>query len=170
MRACFKPTLPAMRLPAALFATLITAAATGGALAASDKLRLGIFGSGKGSGPLLTRAELRECFALQERIKTGNETATRERDQLEQDKATLLRDRDDIKAALDKLDLANAEAVEQHKARAKAHDQAIQDLSARSDAFNGRVGALEGDRAGFKQRCDNRRFDLLDEEAIRKGK
>ena len=82
----------------------------------------------------------------------------------------LMRQREDIQAALDKLDLANAEAVEQHKARAQTHDQSVQDFGARSNAFNARIGTLEGDRAGFKQRCEGRRFDQVDEEAIRKGK
>jgi hypothetical protein len=170
MRACPNPTLPAMRLPVVLSLALTATSLVGEASAAGDKLRLGIFGNGKGTGPLLTRAELRECLTLQERVRSGSEVAVRDRDQLEQEKSALMRDREDIKAALERLDLANAEAVEQHKARAKAHDLAIQDFSARSDAFNGRIGSLESDRAGFKQRCDNRRFDLVDEEAIRKGK
>lgn len=170
MRACPDPTLPAMHLPIVLSLSLIATSLSGAASAASDKLRLGIFGSGKGSGPLLTRAELRECLTLQERVRSGSEVAVRDRDQLEQEKSSLTRDRDDIKAALEKLDLANVEAVEQHKVRAKAHDLAIQDFASRSDAFNGRIASLEGDRAAFMQRCDNRRFDVVDEEAIRKGK
>jgi hypothetical protein len=159
-----------MKLLAALTFSVTTAVLAGGALAATEKLRLGVFGNGKGSGPLLTRAELRECIGMQERVKTGGEAAVRERDLLEQEKAMLMRQREDIQAALDKLDLANAEAVEQHKARAQTHDQSVQDFSARSNAFNARIGALEGDRTGFKQRCEGRRFDQVDEEAIRKGK
>ncbi|WP_298830315.1 hypothetical protein [uncultured Piscinibacter sp.] len=138
--------------------------------AAGDKLKLGIFGNGKGSGPLLTRAELRECFALQDRVKTGGEAAASERDQLEKEKAGLMQQREDIKVELDKLDLANAAAVEQHKERAMAHDKAIEDFVARSNQFNIRVSAIEADRASFRQKCDNRRFDQLDEAALRKGK
>jgi len=160
-----------MRSFAVLSFVLISTTLSGAAAAAADdKLRLGVFGSGKGSGPLLTRAELRSCLALRDSVGSGNEAALRERDQIEQQKTALLRDREDIKAALDKLDMANAEAVEQHKARAQAHDQATQGFLSRTDAFNTRVGALEADRASFKQRCDNRRFDQVDEEAIRKGK
>lgn len=159
-----------MRLFAALSFVLISTLVGSAASAADDKLRLGVFGSGKGSGPLLTRAELRSCLALRDSVGSGNDAAVRERDQLEQQKTALLRDREDIKAALEKLDMSNAEAIEQHKARAQAHDQATQGFLSRSDAFNTRVGALEADRASFKQRCDNRRFDQVDEEAIRKGK
>ena len=160
-----------MRSFASLSLVLIsTTLGSAAAAAADDKLRLGVFGSGKGSGPLLTRAELRACLTLRDGVGSGNDAAVRERDQLEQQKSALLSEREDIKAALDRLDMANAEAVEQHKARAQAHDQATQAFLSRSDAFNTRVGALEADRASFKQRCDNRRFDQLDEEAIRKGR
>lgn len=170
MRACSNSRAPSSMRQLTVLGLALAAGLSFGAHAASDKLKLGIFGNGKGSGPLLTRAELRECFALQDRVKTGGEAAVREREQLEKEKAGLMQQRDDIKAELDKLDLANAEAVEQHKARAMAHDKAIEDFVARSSQFNTRVSGIEGDRASFRQKCDNRRFDQLDEAAIRKGK
>lgn len=159
-----------MRVLPPTVALLAVLAASAGVHAATEKLRLGIFGQGKGAGPLLTKAELRDCLALQERVRGGSQEALRERDELEKRKAELLREREDIRAALDKLDVADAQAVEQHKARALAHDQAVEAFGTRSGAFNGMVGALEADRASFQQRCDNRRFDQADEEALRKGR
>lgn len=170
MRACPKSPLPAMRLPAVLTAALIAASLSGGAFAAGEKLRLGIFGNGKGTGPLLTRAELRECLALQERVKTGSEAATRDREQIDKEKAELIRQGDELKADLDKLDRTSAEAIEQYRARVVARDKAIDVLDGRAAEFNTRVGALNADRSAFAQRCDNRRFDELDEAAIRNGK
>ena len=170
MRACPKSPLPAMRLPAVLTAALIAASLSGGAFAAGEKLRLGIFGNGKGTGPLLTRAELRECLTLQERVKTGSEAATRDREQIDKEKAELIRQGDELKADLDKLDRTSAEAIEQYRTRVVARDKAIDVLDARAAEFNTRVGALNADRSAFAQRCDNRRFDELDEAAIRNGK
>lgn len=140
------------------------------AAAANDKLRLGMFGSGKPVGPLLSRAELRECLALQGRIKRGNEAAAADREQLEKEKAELMRQGDELKAELAALDRTSVEAIEQYRAHALARDKAIDAFEARTTEFNARVAALGEDRAGFSQRCDNRRFDELDETAIRNGK
>ncbi len=138
--------------------------------AASDKLRIGIFGSGKGTGPLLTRAELRECLAIEAKVVEATPVAARDREQLEKDKAELIRQGDVLKADLETLDRTSAEAIEAYRARVQARDKAIDEFDARSDAFNARVAALDADRTAFKQRCDNRRFDQADEAALRKGK
>ena len=169
MRACPDPTLPAMRAVAACL-TLVAACLPLAAGAAGDKLRLGIFGNGKGTGPLLTRAELRECLALQERVRSGSEVATRDREQIDKDRADLIRQGDELKADLDKLDRTSAEAIEQSRAGVVERDKAIDALDARAEEFNPRVGTLNADRSTFKQRCDNRRFDEVDEAAIRNGK
>jgi len=156
--------------PATCLLVLVTALSA--AHAANEKLRIGVFGSGsgKGSGPLLSKTELRECLAIETRVVKGTDGMTQERSQLESEKAELVRRGEVLKAELEALDRTNVEAIEAHVARAKARDQAIEAFGARSDAFNARVGALDADRAAFRQRCDNRRFDQGDLEAIRKEK
>lgn len=156
--------------PAACLLTLVVALST--AHAANEKLRIGVFGSGsgKGSGPLLSKTELRECLAIESRVVRASNGMASERGQLEGEKAELVRQGEVLKAELEALDRTNVEAIEAHVARAKARDQAIEAFGARSDAFNARVGALDADRAAFRQRCDNRRFDQGDLEAIRKEK
>ena len=161
-----------MRLVVALGLSLILCAAAlpQAAAAPGDKLRLGMFGSGKAVGPLLTRAELRECFVLQGRIKSGTDTAAADREQLQKEKAELVRQGEELKAQFAALDRTSVEAIEQYRANALARDKAIDAFEARTSEFNGRLTALGEDRAGFTQRCDNRRFDELDEAAIRNGK
>lgn len=153
---------------AACLLTLV--AALGGAHAANEKLRIGAFGSGKASGPLLTKNELRDCLALETRVVDANAGAAREREQLEKEKAELVRSGDALKADVETLDRSNAEAIEALLAREKARNAAIEAFQARTDAFNARVGEIDADRAAFKQRCDNRRFDQGDLEALRKGR
>ncbi|MGD9836177.1 MAG: hypothetical protein AB7U92_25780 [Piscinibacter sp.] len=138
--------------------------------AASDKLRIGIFGSGKGAGPLMTRAELRECLTIESRVVEGSQSALREREQLEKEKAELIRQGEVLKSEFEALDKTSLEALQAHRDKELARDKAIDEFDARSNAFNARIGALEADRATFNQRCDNRRFDQADEAAIRKGK
>lgn len=155
---------------AAACLTFVAACLPLAAGAADDKLRLGIFGNGKGTGPMLSRTELRECLSLQERVRGGSESAGREREQIDKEKAELIRQGDELKAELDKLDRTNAEAIEQYRARLVARDKAIDALDARTAEFNTRIAALNADRGAFAQRCDNRRFDQVDEAAIRNGK
>lgn len=138
--------------------------------AANDKLRIGIFGSGKGTGPLLTRAELRECLALEARVVEGTQEAARERDRLEKEKAELIRKGEVLKGEFEALDKTSMEALQAHRDKELARDKAIDEFDARSAAFNARIGALDADRGSFRQRCDNRRFDQADEAALRKGK
>lgn len=161
-----------MRLAVALGLSLsvCAAAAPSAAGAANDKLRLGMFGSGKAVGPLLSRAELRECLALQGRIKSGSESAAADREQLQKEKAELVRQGEELKAQFAALDRTSVEAIEQYRANALARDKAIDAFEARTGEFNARLTALGEDRAGFTRHCDNRRFDELDETAIRNGK
>lgn len=156
-----------IRTAACLFAL---AAALSTAMAANEKLRIGVFGNGKGGGALLTKSELRECLALESRVVGGSDGLAGEREQLEKEKAELIRQGDMLKAEREALDRTSAEAIEAHLAREKARDRAIDDFGVRSDAFNARVAAIDADRASFRQRCDNRRFDQADAEALRKGK
>ena len=157
-------------VPASLCLALAAALSPATSPAAEEKLKLGIFGNGKGTGPLLTRAELRDCLGIQERVRSGSEAAAAERERLEKDKAELVRQGTELKADLETLDRTSQDAIDQYKARAQARDQAIDEFEARSSAFNARIDGLKNERDGFQRRCDNRRFDQLDEAAIRSGK
>jgi hypothetical protein len=173
MRAfCFSPrcVVPMKSVSALALAAVLAAGLAPSAFAAGDKLQLGAFGTGKASGPLLTRAELRECFAILDRVKLGNESAASEREQLQKEKDELVRQGSELKAQLDTLDRTSQEAIDQYKAKVTARDAAIGDWETRSNAFNAKVEAMGADRASFAKRCDNRRFDELDASAVRKTK
>ena len=161
-----------MRPAPTVFACLALLAAFSNPLAraAGDKLQLGAFGPGKASGPLLTRAELRECLATNERMRVGSEAAGPEREQIERDKNELIRQGAELKAQLETLDRTSQEAIEQYRARAIERDRAIDALEARTAVFNQKVETLQADKANFARRCENRRFDELDASAIRAGK
>ena len=151
-----------------LLAGLLLAAGAHGA--GDNKLKVGTFGPGKASGPLLSKAELRDCLERAERVRTRNEALPPQRERIERDKAELIRQGDELKAQLETLDRTSVEAIEAYRAKAQARDAAIDELEKRTGAFNGEVEALAGDRRGFAQRCENRRFDQDDEAAIRAGK
>lgn len=135
---------------------------------AKPPAKTGAFGQGKGR--VLTREELRSCMAQQDRIRSQNEAAARERETLEKEKAEIVQDGQALKERLAALDRANQEAVTQYNESVAARDKRIDAFEARMPEFNGKVEALQKEREAFAGQCDNRRYDEDDEIAIRKGK
>lgn len=146
---------------------LCAALAAAGAQAAGDKLRLGAFGPGKASGPLLSKAELRECLRRMDDIRERNEKLAQDRDTIERDKAELLRQGEELKALRDTLDRSSAEAVDGYNTRVGERERLRSAFDQGVEAFNAKVAALEAERRQFAQRCENRRFDQDDETALR---
>jgi hypothetical protein len=137
---------------------------------AADQPKQSSFGKGKPSGPLLTRAQLRECLAQQERVRVQTEETVKLQAGLERDKAEIARLGVSLKEQLAALDRSNAEAVDAHNTQAQAHDKMIDDYEARVPQFNAKVESLQAQRAGFTKGCENRRYDEVDEIAIKNGK
>ncbi len=158
---------PRTLLPA-LAAALCLASTTPAAHAQAGAARS--FGQGKAGGPLLSRAELRACFAQQDRIRAQNETAARERELLDKERTELVQQGNALKEQLAALDRTSQEAVDKYNAQAVQRDQRIDALEARMPAFNEKLEALANERDAFSRRCENRRYDELDEIAVRKGK
>lgn len=128
------------------------------------------FGSGSGKGPLLTRAELRACFAQQDELRAETEDIGRQRTAREAERDALLKSGEALKTELAALDRTSAEAVDQYNARAAARDKAIDEHQAGAAAFNQRVEAFNQRKIAFDKACGNRRYDENDEIAIRKGR
>lgn len=154
---------PMIRYTLPLAAALVVA----GAQAAGDKIKLGAFGPGKAAGPLLSKTELRDCLERMGRVQGGNRKLAEDRDAIDRGKADLQRQGDELKAQRETLDRGNAEAVAAFNERAIELDKARAALLQRVESFNAGVGALEGERQQFAQRCENRRFDQEDETAVR---
>ncbi len=130
----------------------------------------GSFGKGKATGPLLTRAQLRECMAQQERMRVMTEEAVSLQTQFNAEKADLAQQGANLKDELAVLDRTNAQSVEQYNAKAAARDKAIDTFEAATDAYNKRVKRLTMEREIFVSGCENRRYDEKDEIAIQQGK
>ena len=137
---------------------------------AADKPKESSFGKGKASGPLLTRAQLRDCMARQERVRAQTDETFKLQSVLEQDKAEIAKSGAALKEQFAALDRGNAEAVDAYNAQALARDKLIDDYEARTPPFNAKVESLQLERAAFAKGCENRRFDEVDEIAIKNGK
>ena len=128
------------------------------------------FGKGKATGPLLTRAQLRECMAQQERMRVMTEEAVSLQTQFNAEKADLAQQGVLLKDELAVLDRTNVQAVEQYNVKTAARDKAIDAFEAGLDGYNKRVKRLTMEREIFVSGCENRRYDEKDEIAIQQGK
>ncbi len=166
MSHCFKP----LGLPRGLLACALALALQMAAAQAPDKPRstLGT-GKGKASGPLLTRAELRECLSLQVRVRASAEELAAAQAALDKEKAEIVQRSAALKEELAALDRTSAPAVDAYNASVLEHEQRVDAYNAKTPAFNGKAAALQEQRAGFAKGCENRDFDEKDEIAIRKG-
>jgi hypothetical protein len=143
---------------------LLATAATAAAQTAVPK------GGKKPAGPLLTRAELRACFAQRDLIRDRNEALVRERAELDKERSELVALGDSLKSRLETMDRADPMAVSLYNADAGERDRRIDAFEARMPPFNERAEALARERESWSRRCDNRHYDELDEIAIRRGK
>ncbi len=138
---------------------------------AADPPKQGSFGvKSKAGGPLLTRAELRECMARDERVRTRADETVNLQAQMDKEKAEVTRTGAALKEQLDALDRTSAEAVNAYNEQAQAFDRRVDAYNAGTPAFNAKVDALQREREAFAKGCENRRFDEKDEIAIRNGR
>ena len=124
----------------------------------------------KGKGPLLTRAELRECMAQPPRLKVEADEIAKQLAARDADKADIEREGEALKQELATVDRTSAEAVAAYNAKAQARDARVDAYNAGNAAHNSRVEALQAKRAAYATACENRRFDEKDEIAIKAGK
>jgi len=128
------------------------------------------FGSGKGTGALLTRDELRTCMGLQTKLKSGREEAMQTQSQLGKDKEEIDRLGVELKDKLAWLDRTSQEQVDRYNVQANERDKMIEAYQARTTAYNTSVDALNADRDTWVRQCENRRYDENHELLIKSGK
>ncbi len=120
--------------------------------------------------PLMTREELRDCMARQDRVRSQTDATLQAKTELDAQKAEIARQEQAVKDELPTLDRTSADAVNAYNAKVQAREKLIDDYNARGQAFNASVEALQNERTAYAKTCDNRRFDEVDEAAIKKGK
>lgn len=136
----------------------------------AEPAKAGSFGKGKAGGPLLSRAELRDCMARQDQVRgLGTETVAMQA-ALDQEKAAIAALGAGLKEKMAALDRTNAEAVDAYNLQALDFDKRVDGYNSRTPAFNAKADALKNERDAFAKACENRRFDEKDEIAIKSGK
>jgi chromosome segregation ATPase len=156
---------PSRLLRPALLAAFAFAVAAPPVAAQSKSL-----GTGKPSGALLTRNELRHCLASQDRLKAQREQAQKQQDQLAKEKADIERLGSELKEQLATLERTSQEQVDRYNAQAAERDRLIDAWETRTTAFNTQAAAINAEAAAWKRGCENRRYDENDELLIKAGK
>jgi predicted nucleic acid-binding Zn-ribbon protein len=108
-------------------------------------------GGGTGSGPLLTREELRACFQREESVRTRIAALEAAREPLEREKAEIVAEQEALRAARAPID-ERRRLADELGARMKAYGERVADWNARVKEFN------EADRRGVQ--ADRMRVQL----------
>ncbi len=181
MPQAFKHATPYATLARAAAAASLVLSVHGAVAQATDQRRTGTLNLGKGTstgtapgptkanGPLLTRAELRECLNLQPRLRSMSDEVVAAQAALDKQKAELVQQGAALKEQLAGLDRTSAEAVGEYNKRVQEHEQRLDAYNAQTPVFNAKVEHLQAQRSAFAKGCENRDFDEKDEIAIRKG-
>lgn len=119
---------------------------------------------------LLTRDELRACLKQEKSNKARADEAAKMQAELDRTKADIAREDAALKAEAPAVNVADEAAVNALKARAQALDDQIDGYNQRLPKFNDFVHALDADRADYKTRCADRKYDEKDYFAIQRGK
>lgn len=131
----------------------------GSATAQQGKPREGTIGGGRaGSGPTLTREQLRECLVEQDQLKSSRDMLARDTQTIDAEKAEIASAGTALTDEEGKLDKTSAEALKAHIEKVQAHDQRIDAWNAKLPAFNERVRALTDRNDTWKGRCAERRY------------
>ena len=147
-----------------------TAAAKAAAKPADAKSREGSLGKGTASGPLLTREQLRQCIAEQDRLKQEAADALQTQRGLDKDRVEIDRLGVVLKTDLESLDRTSQAAIDAFNARVQEREKMAEAYRAATPVFNQRVDKLEADRESFAKDCADRRYREDDFDAIKAGK
>ena len=92
------------------------------------------------------------------------------RNQLETDQVELKKNEEALRAEMDALNKANADAVTAMNARIAEHEQKVRAWNERNDALTASIEAHRTSDDRWASQCADRRYDELDEIAIKQGK
>lgn len=130
----------------------------------------GSLGGGTATGPFLTKDELRQCLAEQDRLKQETTDVVAAQKKLAVDRAEI----DRVSAAIDadrpQVDVSNKEAVDTFNARLQAKAKLVADYQAAAPAFNQRIDKLDADDKAFTTNCRDRKYFEDEYDEIKAGK
>lgn len=134
------------------------------------KPREGSLGGDTAAGPILTKDELRQCLAEQDRLKRETADVVANQQKLAKDRAEIDRVGAAIDADRSTVDLSNKEAVDAFNARLQAKARLLADYQAAAPAFNQRIDKLDSDDKAFTKNCKGRKYFEDEYDEIKAGR
>lgn len=125
---------------------------------------------GKGSGAVLTREQLRQCIAEQDRIKAESAGLVAAQADLASQRAEIERLAAAQKEEQATLDRTSEAAVNAYNAKLQERSKLTEAYLAATPVFNGRVEKLDADKQNYAKACADRRYDEADLADIKAGK
>jgi hypothetical protein len=159
-----------LSLQPVVIAFLLCSAAIAQPVHAADPPKSGSFGKGKAGGPLLTRAELRDCMTRQDKVRSLGDEVVKTQAEMDKEKTEVTGLGASLKERSGMLDRTDADAVNAYNAQVQEFEKRVDAYNALAPTFNAKADRLKAERDGFAKACENRRFDEADEIAIKKGK
>lgn len=160
---------PTPAKPRAGAASAPAPAAKSAAKAVGAAPREGSLGKGTSTLPTLTREELRQCLAEQDRIKKEGAELAQAQANMDKERADIERLGTELQADKAKVDTTDEAAVAAYNDRARQRTQRVEEFKAGAVRFNERVDKLVVDRQSYAAKCADRRFFEDDYEAIKAG-
>jgi hypothetical protein len=140
------------------------------AKATEAKPREGALGKGTSTLPMLTRDELRQCLAEQDRIKKEGADLADAQTRLDGERSAIERLGSELEAEKAKVDVSDEAAVNAYNARVRLRTKQAEEYRAAVPVFNARVDKLAADGKAYATACADRRFFEDDYDAIKAGK
>lgn len=134
------------------------------------KPRESSFGSGDGTGALLTMAQLRQCMTEQDRMDKETDGLVDAQRSFAAERSEVDRLGAELKADQATLDRTSQAAVDAYNAKLAERDKRAEAFRAAAGGFNQRVEKLEADKKAFAKDCADRRYREDDYNAIKAGK
>ena len=125
---------------------------------------------GKGSGPVMSRDELRRCMTEDDRLKKETADILETQKSMQQNRSEIDRLGAELEAEKATVDRSSQAAVDAFNEKSRARGKLIEDYKAAAPLFNERVDKLAAGQQGYAKGCGDRKYLESDYDDIKAGK
>ncbi|MEP7300495.1 MAG: hypothetical protein ABI699_03130 [Caldimonas sp.] len=121
-------------------------------------------------GTVLTPAQLKDCLAQKERLRTQTDDALKDKASIEADQTEIARIGATLAEQLPTLDRTSADAVGAYNGKLAERDKLIDTYQAKVTAYNLKAEGVRTTKDSYEKACENRRYDERDLNDLKRKK
>jgi len=125
---------------------------------------------GKGTGPVMSRDELRRCMTEDDRLKKETAGVLEAQVAMKKSRSEIDRLGSELEVEKASVDRTNQAAVDAFNEKVKTRGKIISDYSAAAPLFNERIDKLAADQEAYAKECGDRKYLESDYNDIKAGK